>query len=457
LTPRREVEAGTLLADRFRVERTLGQGGMGTVFEVTHVHTKHRRALKLLHSELSANHEASDRFLREASVAGRIGHPNIVEVYDAGRLETGEPYLLMELLRGESLEQLLERHPQGLPLELSLRLVETAALALHAAHQQEIIHRDIKPANLFLKQPNQDLTVLDFGISKFSGEHTRMASPTGTTMLGTPSYMAPEQFDGGGQIDARTDVHALGLVLYECLSGQQAYQADQLMVLLRKISFGERRPLAELRPELPTSVLRLADKALATDKNQRFESALKLAEALRYEAEAATRTSALPAKMSNFASGRPQALERPSAPLIAPDHQHRAEGHSMIPGSTTMGLAAASSDPAVRPRTLTVIGLGAGALVLGLVVAIPLAQRTGVSTASATSVAESAQVKADQPASASTASPTVRVASSSSAPPASSSVTTLSAPPASASAPTTNRKPPSTARTSHLATSAEYP
>lgn len=460
MTSRREVEVGTLLADRFRVERILGQGGMGTVFEVTHVHTKHRRALKLLHRELSDNHEASDRFLREASVAGRIGHPNIVEVYDAGRLDTGEPYLLMELLQGEALESLIERHPQGLPLDLSLRLVETAARALHAAHEQSIIHRDIKPANLFLKQPNQDLTVLDFGISKFAGEHTRMASPTGSTILGTPAYMAPEQFDGGGHIDARTDVHALGLVLYECLSGRPAYQADQLMVLLRKISFGERLALGELRPELPTTVLQLVDKALCTDKNLRFASARALAEALRHEEETLARTSGLSSNVAGDAPGPRQVPERPSTFVLDPDLQRRAEGHSMIPGSTTMGLASASAEQPARSRLPTVIGLGAAALVLGLVLAIPLAQlgRTGATTPSATSVAESTPARPETLTNTPIEQPSVRVADSTSTTAVGvSSAISSSAPQTSATASPASRRPQGSAKTSNLATPSEYP
>ncbi len=460
MTSRREVEVGTLLADRFRVERILGQGGMGTVFEVTHVHTKHRRALKLLNRELSDNHEASDRFLREASVAGRIGHPNIVEVYDAGRLDTGEPYLLMELLQGEALESLIERHPQGLPLDLSLRLVETAARALHAAHEQAIIHRDIKPANLFLKQPNQDLTVLDFGISKFAGEHTRMASPTGSTILGTPAYMAPEQFDGGGHIDARTDVHALGLVLYECLSGRPAYQADQLMVLLRKISFGERLPLGELRPELPTTVLQLVDKALCTDKTLRFASARALAEALRNEEETLARTSGLSSNVAGDAPGPRQAPERPSTIVLDPDLQRRAEGHSIIPGSTTMGLASASAEQPARSRLPTVIGLGAAALVLGLVLAIPLAQlgRTGATTPSAASVAESTPARPEALTNTPTEQPSVRVADSTSTTAVGvSSAISSSAPQTSATASPASRRPQGSAKTSNLATPSEYP
>ena len=301
---------------------------------------------------------------------------------------------------------------------------------------------------------------MDFGISKFAGEHTRMASPTGSTILGTPAYMAPEQFDGGGHIDARTDVHALGLVLYECLSGRPAYQADQLMVLLRKISFGERLPLGELRPELPTTVLQLVDKALCTDKNLRFASARALAEALRHEEEYLARTSGLLSAVAGSARAPQQSPERPSTIVLDPDLQRRAEGHSIIPGSTTMGLASGSAEPPAQSRSLTVIGLGAAALVLGLVLAIPLAQlgRTGATKPSATSVAESTPARPETLTNTPTEQPSVRVADSTSTIAVGvSSAISSSASQTSATASPASRRPQGSAKTSNLATPSEYP
>jgi serine/threonine protein kinase len=204
--------AGTLIGGKFKVLRTLGAGGMGAVYEIEHVFTHHRRALKLLHREVAQHPHIVERFLREASAAGRIGNPHIVETFDAGRLDSGEPYLVMELLNGQELTQQIAARGK-LGADYLAHLVRQACSGIQAAHDAGVVHRDLKPDNLFVTERDGRpfVKILDFGISKFdsavTGDHamTREGS-----ILGTPYYMPPEQVRGAKDLDARADVYALG-------------------------------------------------------------------------------------------------------------------------------------------------------------------------------------------------------------------------------------------------------
>lgn len=266
----------TVVAGKLRVVRALGQGGMGAVYEVEHVFTKHRRALKLLHPQFAANPAVVARFLREASAAGRIGNPHIVETFDAGQLPGGEPYLVMELLSGSALDQLLARRGR-LPVAEAIEIVRQACSGVQAAHDAGIVHRDLKPENLFLLSGTQRFVkILDFGISKFDDSLVDVpALTTAGSIMGTPFYMSPEQVRGE-TLDARADVYALGVVLYECLSGEKPFLADNLAELGVKIHQGKHRALSELCPDIPESVARVVATAMAVDKNARWASASEL-------------------------------------------------------------------------------------------------------------------------------------------------------------------------------------
>jgi len=272
---------GRVLAGRFRIVRPLGFGGMGTVFEVEHELTRHRRALKLLHPQMAEMPGVVERFLREASAAGRIGNAHIVETFDAGRLDTGEPYIVMELLQGRSLAEVLH---EGGPLELSraCELLVQACDGIGAAHAAGIVHRDLKPENLFLADPNESFVkILDFGISKFDAALTGVEGLTleGSPM-GTPYYMSPEQLRGQKTVDARTDVYALGVVLYECLTARRPFEAESLPELIFRIVEGQWLAPSELRPGLPTATDEILRKAMALDPAERFASAKELARAV---------------------------------------------------------------------------------------------------------------------------------------------------------------------------------
>ncbi|WP_438022705.1 protein kinase domain-containing protein [Sorangium sp. So ce233] len=218
---------GTLFAGRYRVVRSLATGAMGAVYEVIHVETERRRALKVMHPHLAENPEFRARFKLEARIAARIATEHIVEVFDAGiDLDTGMPFLVMELLRGQDLSKRL-RGSGRLPPEEAVAYLRQTALALDKTHAAGVVHRDLKPANLFLAESDDyeepRIKVLDFGIAKLVVE-TALDSAT-TAALGTPLYMAPEQFDGGS-ISRAVDIFALGMIAYTLLVGKAYWLND---------------------------------------------------------------------------------------------------------------------------------------------------------------------------------------------------------------------------------------
>jgi serine/threonine protein kinase len=268
---------GTLLAGKFRIIRRLGEGGMGSVYEIEHEITKHRRALKMLHASMAAIPSIVERFLREASAAGRVGNPHIAETFDAGVLDTGEPYLVMELLRGEPLSARITRG--RLLVHEVVDLIGQACVGVAAAHAAGIVHRDLKPDNLFVVEIDGKpfIKILDFGISKFDSATTGgMALTKEGAAMGTPYYMSPEQIRGVANLDARADVYALGVMLYECLSCKRPFEADALTHLAILIHAGECEPIERLRQDLPPGFAELVKQAMASDRDKRIQSASEL-------------------------------------------------------------------------------------------------------------------------------------------------------------------------------------
>lgn len=216
-----DLSPGSVFAERYRVERRIASGGMGAVYEVVHLETNRRRALKVLHANLVQSEELRNRFRQEARVAAEIESDHIVDVFDAGiDASTEMPFLVMELLRGEDVRQRIKR-AGPIPADETVRILFEAALALDKTHQARVVHRDLKPDNLFLSERDHGLPrvkVLDFGIAKIVAE----GAMTGQTKesLGTPLYMAPEQFMMSANISSATDVFALGLIAYTMLVGK---------------------------------------------------------------------------------------------------------------------------------------------------------------------------------------------------------------------------------------------
>ncbi len=214
------LPAGTRVG-RYALHRRLGVGGMGAVYEGVHEDLGKRVAIKLLHPQTAESAEARARFLREGRALARIRHPHVAEVFDVGQEANGLLYLVMELMEGESLGSLLERRGRLSERETADIMIPLCA-AVDAAHREGIIHRDLKPENIFLSRDAHGQVVpkvLDFGISKV--QHAPGEALTGTQRwMGTPQYMSPEQAASGREVDARTDIYALGVVLYECVCGE---------------------------------------------------------------------------------------------------------------------------------------------------------------------------------------------------------------------------------------------
>jgi eukaryotic-like serine/threonine-protein kinase len=344
---------GTVLARKFRVVSLLGEGGMGAVYQIEHEITKHRRALKLLHSSMAELPSVVERFLREASAAGRVGNPHIVETFDAGVLDTGEPYLVMEILRGEPLSARIARGP--MPLLEVVDLVGQACGGVQAAHDAGIVHRDLKPDNLFLTEGADGrpfVKILDFGISKFDTAKVGGLQLTQEgAALGTPYYMPPEQIRGEGSLDARADVYALGVILYECLAGVRPFEAETLPHLAVLIHTGDTVPITERRPDLPPGFGELVRAAMTADRTQRTQTAAELRAALERYGGVGFRT--------RIPSGSNPRMSAVPARSLAP------RPLATSGAGVSMGASALASPNKQRPL-LIALG-GAGVAVAGLV------------------------------------------------------------------------------------------
>src|SRR5678816_1654768 len=262
-----------LLGDRFEIERSIGSGGMATVFRARDPISGETVAIKVISEEQS---HLAERFAREVTVLAELSHPGIVRYISHGMTSSGELFLAMEWVDGEVLKTRLERGP--LPLGESVTLATRVAEALGAAHARGIVHRDLKPSNLILPGGRVDLVkVLDFGIAQREGK--TQLTQTGM-MLGTAGYMAPEQARTGEPIDARADVFALGCVLFQCLTGVPPFDGDTTAAILAKILFGTAPRVSELWPEVPESLDSLVAQMLAPEPALRPNDGANLAAAL---------------------------------------------------------------------------------------------------------------------------------------------------------------------------------
>lgn len=269
---------GTTLAGKYQIEGVLGVGGMATVYAGRH-RNGNRVAIKVLHEELSLHGDTRARFLREGYVANAVEHPGAVRVLDDDLAEDGAAFLVMELLRGETLHTRAERRGGRLPAQEVLALGHQLLDVLGAAHARGIIHRDIKPENLFLTVDGT-LKVLDFGIARIQGDPSMVATATGV-FLGTPAFMAPELALGrAAEVDARTDLWCTGATLWNLLSGTFVHEAPHAAELLVRSATQPPRPFAAVLPEAPPAVAALLDKALRFERDERFSSARAMQESL---------------------------------------------------------------------------------------------------------------------------------------------------------------------------------
>ncbi len=271
---------------------------MGAVYRARDLLSDRLVALKRLHPELASDGTAVRRFQREARIAGRTGHPNIVEVLDIGFAEDGAPYMAMELLRGRNLATVL-RKERRLSAGTVARTMVQVLDALSIVHGQGVIHRDLKPDNIFLHRPGDGapevVKVLDFGVSKVRGADPDLTTLTRTgVMVGTPHYMSPEQARGTKAVDHRVDLYACGVILYESLCGERPFRGDNYHALLQAI-LASSPTRASVLADLPSALVRLVHRCLASDPAERYESAAALRQELAPFAGALPRTSSAPA------------------------------------------------------------------------------------------------------------------------------------------------------------------
>ncbi len=270
---RARARVGITINNKWRIDALLGIGGMASVYAATHRNGS-RSALKILHTEFARDAAIRDRFLREGYVANKVEHRGRVGIQDDDVTEADEPFLVMELLEGETAQQLWKRHSRKVPVGECLWIAAELLDTLQAFHDIGIVHRDLKPANVFITRENQ-VKLLDFGVARLreaSSEHTRAG-----TALGTPSFMAPEQAMGlADGVDGRADVFSMGATLYAMLSGQRLHQGrtDNEAFILAATTPAP--SLARVAPDLPVEVIGLVDKALAWDRRNRFESAAEM-------------------------------------------------------------------------------------------------------------------------------------------------------------------------------------
>ncbi|HEX8110098.1 MAG TPA: serine/threonine-protein kinase, partial [Kofleriaceae bacterium] len=272
------VEVGALLAGKYRIDRVLGQGGMGLVVAATHVHLAQRVALKFLLPEFLHDPAIVERFLREARASAALRGEYLCRVSDVGTLDNGSPYIVMELLDGRDLAKVLAENGP-LPIETASHHVLQACVALAEAHALGIVHRDLKPANLFLAgRPDgtQLVKVLDFGIAK--AQHDTSFNLTRTaSVMGSPGYMSPEQLRSSRDADVRSDIWALGVILYELVSGRPPYVAESITELALRVAMD---PLPPLAIAAPTGFDRVVMRCLEKDPARRFQNVAALAQAL---------------------------------------------------------------------------------------------------------------------------------------------------------------------------------
>src|SRR5262245_26781331 len=302
-----DLPAGTVLGDSYRVTRAIGIGGMGAIYEAAHIGSGKRVAVKMMSRELAAHPEALARFRREVKVTTELAHPHIVDVFDFGAAPTGEPYLVMEFLEGEDLEQRLERDGP-VPLAMAADIVNQVASALAVAHEEGVIHRDLKPGNIFLVRVATGgvfVKVVDFGISKVLKSATTKLTMA-RAVVGTPEFMSPEQAAGRVDwVDHRSDQWALACLAWHMLSGRLPFWKPDVTAILTQVISEEPTPLEGERGALiPPAIDKVLRRALSKRREDRFPIITAFARAFDAAAGA-------PARASRPASARREGVRRP--------------------------------------------------------------------------------------------------------------------------------------------------
>jgi eukaryotic-like serine/threonine-protein kinase len=391
--PNAPVAVGDVLAGKYRTERLLGVGNMGVVVEALHLGLNQRVALKFLLAHRATQQALHERFLREARAAACLTTQHVTRVFDVGTLDSGAPYMVMELLKGRDLAAVLEQDGP-LPVADAVECVLQALEAVGEAHKNGIVHRDLKPANLFLTTATNGATcvkVLDFGVSKVQGAQLKLTSDG--QMVGSPLYMSPEQMLAKDTVDSRTDIWALGVLLYELLAGRTPFHTDTMLKLQTQVLIRPPAPLSTYRPDAPAGLEAVILQCLDKKPDRRWPNVAELAAALvPYAPPSAVPYAARVATVLGVTvePSRPtDVLSLEAAKLRASEP---AAGAADVVATTT----GAASLPAGVPPKLRGgwLVLGAGAVAFALVlVGVALLHRgaePSASTASATALSGSA-------------------------------------------------------------------
>jgi serine/threonine protein kinase len=276
------MQVGKIIGGKYELLRLIGEGGMGAVYEARHVEIRQHVALKLLHFQLARDQEIRQRFFREAMSAGEIGHENIIEMHDIGRDVTGSIYLVMEMLKGESLAERVRRLGEMDVARAADIMLQTLD-ALHASHAKGITHRDMKPENIYLcRLGGRDdfVKILDFGIAKVKDPEDGEALTRTGAMLGTACYMAPEQIAGDREADHRMDIYACGIILYQMLAGRVPFDSTSVHTVIYKIMNEDPPPLSTFRTDLPPDLEEIVRRAIERNRDHRFQTVADFAHAL---------------------------------------------------------------------------------------------------------------------------------------------------------------------------------
>lgn len=365
-TTTQAIESGVVLAGKFRIERVLGRGGMGVVVAAHHLQLDERVALKFLLPEALGNAEAVQRFAREARAAVKIKSEHVARVTDVGTLDNGSPYMVMEYLKGTDLGDLVAS--QGaLPIVDAVEFVLQACEAVAEAHAIGIVHRDLKPSNLFLTRRADGspcIKVLDFGISKVTtGRDSEMGMTKTAMVMGSPLYMSPEQMASARDVDARTDIWAVGAILHELVTGSVPFMADTMPQLCAKILQEEPVSMCDVRPDAPLGLQAVVQRSLQKRPADRYPTVAELAADLLPYAPRGGRISVERiAKVMNAAGLTDATLAMPQSQAPVP---------VVAAGITQQAWGASQSTKRSNTRWLALVG-AAVVIVGGAVVAFGL-------------------------------------------------------------------------------------